>query len=278
MKGRSAQEADAAPDAAIPPERRVGALAEAFRRALRSSLIIANVGAGIVAFGALVIGSQRGTKVPLVALLPIDAVVFGLVACALLPVLVRGPLRDALETFAWAGRSASIRWRDVAGRRPPGTPAASRAWLDAAPALDPTWAPLRAEAALFAGDLAEAARAIEACPAATPGERFGREAMRSEAAWMGGGRLDLGAARRALAEIRDADEMMWGRAQLATIGARSRLAERGAWREPLEELRPALGERADRILRAELWPAVFRLEAIVAIAVGVVLVVVVGLG
>ena len=179
MRGRSAAGDDAAPDAAIPPERRVGTLADAFRRALRSSLIIANIGAGIVAFGALVIGSQRDSKVPLVALIPVTAVVFGLVACALLTVLVRGPLRDALETFAWAGRSASLRWRDVAGRRPPGTPAAARAWLDTAPALDSTWAPLRAEAALFAGDLAEANRSIDGCPVVTPGQRFGREVKKS---------------------------------------------------------------------------------------------------
>lgn len=277
MRGRSAKGSDEAPDAAIAPERRVGTLGEAFRRVLRTSLIVANIGAGVVAFGALVIGSQRGARVPLLALLPISAAVFGLVACALLPILVRGPLRDALETFAWAGRWDLLRWRDLAGRRPPGTPAAARAWLDAGP-VDAAQAPLRAEAALFAGDLAEAAGVVETLPAGTPWERFEREAQRAVVAWMRGGRLDLGAARRAAAEIRDDEVTLRARAVLATIQARGRLAERGAWQEPLEELRPALGEHADGVLRADLWPALFRLEAIVAVAVGVVLVVLVGLG
>ena len=95
---------------------------------------------------------------------------------------------------------------------------------------------------------------------------------------MGGGRLDLGGARRALAAVGDDMATLRGRALLATIQARGRLADGSGWREPLEELRPALGEWGDGILRAELWPAVFRLEAVVALAVGFVLVVVVGLG
>jgi len=277
MRGRSAQGQDPAPDVAIEPERRVGTLAAVFRRALRTSLIIANVAAGIIAFGVLVVGSQRGAQVPVILLMPIAAAVFGIVACVLLPVLVRGPLRDALETFAWIGRWSSLRWRDIAGRRPPATPAAARAWLDATPA-DPAHAQLRAEAALIAGDLAEAGRAIDGFPAGTAWDAFEREAMRAEVAWMGGGRLDLGAARRALAAVDDDMATLRGRALLATIQARGRLADGAGWREPLEELRPALGEWADGILRAELWPAVFRLEAIIAVAVGVVLVVVVGLG
>ena len=277
MRGRSARGPDVAPDAAIPVERRVGTLAAAFQRTLRSSLIIANVAAGIVAFGVLVVGSQRGAQVPILLLTPVAAAVFGVVACALLPVLVRGPLRDALETFAWIGRWSSLRWRELAGRRPPATPAAARAWLDETPA-DPDHARLRAEAALIAGDLAEAGRAIDAFPAGTPWDAFEREAMRAEVAWMGGGRLDLGAARRALAGVDDDVATLRGRAVLATIQARGRLADRAGWREPLEELRPALGEWAEGILRAELWPAVFRLEALVALAVGFVLVVIVGLG
>jgi hypothetical protein len=277
MRGRNARDAEAAPDAGIAPERRVGTLAAAFRRALRYPLIIANVAAGIVAFGVLVIGSQRGTQVPIILLTPVAAVVFGLVACVLLPVLVRGPLRDALETFAWIGRWSSLRWRDVAGRRPPATPAAARAWLDASPA-DPAQAQLRAEAALIAGDLAEAGRAIEAFPTGAAWDAFEREAMRAEVAWMGGGRLDLGSARRALASVDDDMATLRGRALLATIQARGRLADGAGWREPLEELRPALGEWGEGILRAELWPAVFRLEAIVAVAVGIVLVATVGLG
>lgn len=277
MRGRSAGDADAAPDAEIAPERRVGTLAAVFRRALRTSLVIANVAAGIVAFGVLVGGSQRGAQVPILLLTPVAAVVFGLVACSLLPVLVRGPLRDALETFAWIGRWSSLRWRDTAGRRPPATPAAARAWLDATPA-DPEHAQLRAEAALIAGDLAEAGRAIDAFPTATPWDAFEREVMRAEVVWMGGGRLDLGGARRALASVNDETATLRGRALLATIQARGRLADGAGWREPLEELRPALGGWAEGILRAELWPAVFRLEAIIAVAVGIVLVVTVGLG
>jgi len=277
MRGRSAKGRDAAPDAAVDPERRVGTLADAFRRALRTSLVIANVAAGIFAFGVLVVGSQRGSQVPMLVLAPVAAAVFCLVACALLPVLVRGPLRDALETFAWVGRWSSLRWRELAGRRPPATPVAARAWLDATPA-GPATAHLRAEAALIAGDLAEAGRAVEAFPTGTPWDIFEREAVRAEIAWMGGGRLDLGGARRALAGVGDDMATLRGRGLLATIQARGRLADRAGWREPLEELRPALGGWAQGILRAELWPAVFRLEAVVAVAVGIVLVVAVGLG
>jgi hypothetical protein len=277
MRGRSAGGTDTAPDAEIEPERRVGTLAAVFRRALRTSLIIANVAAGIVAFGVLVAGSQRGAQVPILLLTPVAAAVFGIVACALLPVLVRGPLRDALETFAWIGRWSSLRWRDLAGRRPPATPAAARAWLDATP-TDAAQAHLRAEAALVAGDLAEAGRAIDAFPTEAPWDVFEREAMRAEVAWMGGARLDLGGARRALARVDDEVATLRGRALLATIQARGRLADGAGWREPLEELRPALGALGEGILRAELWPAVFRLEAIIAIAVGIVLVVTVGLG
>jgi hypothetical protein len=277
MKRRSAGVPEAAPDAAIEPGRRVGTLAAVFRRALRTSLIIANVAAGIVAFGVLVAGSQRGAQVPILVLTPVAAVVFGVVACALLPILVRGPLRDALETFAWIGRWSSLRWRDLAGRRPPATPAAARAWLEETP-VDTARVHLRAEAALLAGDLAEAGRAIDGFPADAAWDVFEREATRAEVTWMGGGRLDLGGARRALAGVDDDMATLRGRALLATIQARGRLADGAGWREPLEELRPALDPWADGILRAELWPAVFRLEAIVAVAVGFVLVVVVGLG
>lgn len=277
MRGRSAKRAEAAPDAAIEPERRVGTLADAFRRALRTSLILANIAAGVIAFGVLVAGSQRGAQVPILLLTPVAAAVFGVVACSLLPILVRGPLRDSLETFAWIGRWSSLRWRDLAGRRPPATPAAARAWLDETPA-GPERVHLRAEAALIAGDLAEAGRAIDTFPSATTWDVFEREVMRAEVAWMGGGRLDLGGARRALAAMDDEMATLRGRALVATIQSRGRLADGAGWREPLEELRPALDPWADGILRAELWPAIFRLEAIIAIAVGFVLVVVVGLG
>jgi hypothetical protein len=268
-------------DVAIPEERRIGALASRFRRVLRTPLIIANTAAGVGAFGLIIVAGQPAIAIPLLVRLPIAIAVFALVACAALPLLVRGGVRDALESFAWIGRWDALRFASVTGMRPPATPEAARTWLERHPSrgdAPPDERLARIEPLLLVGDAAGAARIAAGLPSATSWERFEREYQRAFADFSGGARVDPRPLRAASAALTDPDEARRAQALLAVAAARVAVADGTDWLAPLADVRGSIGEAADGVLRLEIWPTLFRLEAIVALAAGVVGIVLIGLG
>jgi hypothetical protein len=266
---------------AIPEERRIGALASRFRRVLRTPLIVANTAAGVAAFSVIIVAGQPAIGLPLILRMPIAIAVFALVACASLPYLLRGPARAALEAFAWIARWDALRWTAATGVKPLPTPEAARAWLDATPMRGDAPSPVRLariEPLLLVGDVAAASKIAAGLPADSPWDRFDREYQRAFVEFSGGGRVDPRPLRAAAAALTDPEERMRGQAMLALAAARVAVAGHDDWIAPLADVREAIGEVGDGVLRLEVWPTLFRLEAIIALAVGVVGAIVIGLG
>ncbi|MEI8333856.1 MAG: hypothetical protein WCH74_08395 [Chloroflexota bacterium] len=265
----------------IPEERRIGALAARFRRVLRTPLIVANTAAGVAAFGVILVAGQPAIGLPLLLRMPIAIGVFVLVACAALPYLLRGPARAALESFAWIGRWDALRWSAVTGVKPLATPEAARAWLDANPMRGDAPPPVRLariEPLLLVGDVAAASKLAAGLPADSPWDRFDREYQRAFVDFSGGGRVDPRPLRAAAVALADPEERLRGQALLALGAARVAVAAGDDWIAPLADVREAIGEVGDGVLRLEVWPTLFRLEVVVALAAGVLGVILVGLG
>jgi hypothetical protein len=265
----------------IPEERRVTAMASAFRRALRAPLVIANTAGAVAGFAIIVVFGQPALTVPLLFRIPSSVAAFAATACLLLPFLVRGRVRAALETFAWIGRWDAIRWREAAGVRPPATPEQAREWLEANPSRGdaPPLARLaRIEPLLMTGDVAGARKIVAGLPTASPWDRFETAYQRALVEFAGGTRMDLKPMSTAIAGLTDPEEKLLAQALVALAKSRFAYAEKRDWIEPLDEMRPRIGGFADGVLRLEVWPALFRLEIVVAVVAGLLLALIIVLG
>lgn len=265
----------------IPAERQVGALAVAFRRAIRTPFIIANTTGGVVAFAIVVVAGQPSIAAPLLVRLPVAVGSFAVIACALLPLLVRGRLRAGLESFAWIGRWDALRWTQTTGVKPLAAPEAARDWLEAEPMRGDA-APLvrlaRIEPLLIVGDVVSARRIAAGLPTGSPWNRFETLYQRAFIEFTDGARVDRRPLRAAASVLKDPEERLRAEAFIALGEARVALADGRDWLEPLAAMRPRIGGSADGVLRLEVWPTLFRLEVIAAVVVGVVGALIVTLG
>ena len=174
--------------------------------------------------------------------------------------------RKAFEAFSWLGEWELARARSIVGGLPT-SPADAEAWLKAHPAgtitnLDEL--PIRVEILLLAGRADDARKAIDRLPALTPWDRFERAALADLVDWRAGGAGDVGAMEAAAEEIlpRDGDDRLRADVTVAVAKVRRRMADgrtgAGDAAEPLLEVRPRLGHRADgqvgRALRRRLIP------------------------
>jgi hypothetical protein len=265
----------------IPENRRIGALASAFRRAFRTPLIIANTAGGVAGFIVIILARQPALDLPLLAWAPAAVGTFAVIACLLLPFLVRGDLRAALETFAWIGRWDALRWREVTGVRPAASPEQARDWLEAnpirgdAPALQRLE---RIEPLLMVGDVDTARKIAAGLPVANPWDRFEALYQRAFVDFTGGVRVDPRPIAAAAAALTDEEERLRAAALLAVGRARLDLAAGKDWIAPLAEARPTIGQYADGVLRLEIWPTLFRLEIVVAVVAGAMLALIVTIG
>ena len=265
----------------IPENRRIGALATAFRRAFRTALLIANTAGGIAGFTLIVLARQPALDLPLLLWAPAAVATFAVVACGLLPFLVRGRLRAALETFAWIGRWDALRWRDATGVKPAASPEQARDWLEANPIrgdAPPLQRLARIEPLLMVGDVDGARKIAAGLPTSNPWDRFETLYQRAFVDFTAGVRIDPRPIAAAAAALTDEEERLRADALIAVGRARIDLAAGRDWVAPLEEARGRIGQYADGVLRLEIWPTLFRLEIVVAVVAGLMLVLIVTLG
>ncbi len=265
----------------IPANRRIGALATAFRRAFRTPLLIANTAGGIAGFAVIVLARQPALDLPLLLWAPAAVATFAVVACLLLPFLVRGPCRAALETFAWIGRWDALRWREATRAKPAASPEQARDWLEANPIrgdAPPLQRLARIEPLLMVGDVDGARKIAAGLPATSPWDRFETLYQRAFVDFTAGVRIDPRPIAAAAAALTDEEERLRADALIAVGRARIELAAGRDWVAPLEEARGRIGQYADGVLRLEIWPTLFRLEIVVAVVAGLMLVLIVTLG
>ena len=174
--------------------------------------------------------------------------------------------RRAFEAFSWLGEWELARARATVGGLP-SSPQDAEAWLEAHPEggitnLDAL--PIRVEVLLLAGRFDEARAAIERLPAITPWDRFERAALADLVDWRAGGDGDLDAMAAAAEAIQppDSEDRLRADVTVAVAKVRRHMADgraaAGDAAEPLLEVRPRLGRRADgqvgRALRRRLIP------------------------
>ena len=174
--------------------------------------------------------------------------------------------RRAFEAFSWLGEWELARAKSIVGGIPT-TPNDAEQWLVAHPEgtitnLDEL--PIRVEILLLAGQFDAARAAIERLPSLTPWDRFERAALADLVDWRTGGEGDVGAMERAAEEVhpRDGDERLRAEVTIAVAKVRRRMADgraaAGDAAQPLLDVRPHLGHRADgqvgRALRRRLIP------------------------
>ena len=265
----------------IPENRRIGALAVAFRRAFRSPLIVANTAGAVAGFVVIIVARQPALDLPLIFWAPAAVATFAVVACGILPFLVRGRGRAALETFAWIGRWDAIRWRDVTGVRPAASPEQARDWLEANPVrgdAPPLQRLARIEPLLMVGDVAAARKIVAGLPVSSPWDRFETQYQRAFVDFTGGQRVDPRPLVAAAEALTDEEERLRAMALVAVGKARLELMAGHDWIAPLADARPVIGQYADGVLRLEIWPTLFRLEIVVAIVAGAMLALIVTIG
>jgi hypothetical protein len=174
--------------------------------------------------------------------------------------------RRAFEAFSWLGEWELARARSIVGGVPT-SPGAAEAWLAAHPQgaitnLDEL--PIRIEILLLAGRIDDARAAVQRLPTLTAWDRFERAALTDLVDWRAGGQGDLAAMEAAADEVhpRDGDERLRADVTIAVAKVRRRMADgraaAGDAAQPLLDVRPRLGRRADgqvgRALRRRLIP------------------------
>jgi hypothetical protein len=265
----------------IPESRRIGALATAFRRAFRAPLLIANTAGGIAGFTVIIVARQPALDLPLLLWAPTAVATFVVIACGIMPFLVRGSGRAALETFAWIGRWDALRWREVTGAKPAATPEQARDWLEANPIrgdAPPLQRLARIEPLLMVGDVDGARKIAAGLPTSSPWDRFETLYQRAFVDFTAGVRVDPRPLTAAALALTDEEERLRADALIAVGRARIDLAAGKDWMAPMADARSRIGQYADGVLRLEIWPTLFRLEIVVAGVAGVMLVLIVTLG
>jgi hypothetical protein len=174
--------------------------------------------------------------------------------------------RKAFEAFSWLGEWELAKARATIGGLPTSA-ADAEAWLAAHPEtnianLDEL--PIRVEILLLAGRIDDARAAIQRLPVITALDRFERAALSDLVDWRSGGPGDLAAMEAAAEDIspRDSDERLRADVTVAVAKVRRRMADgraaAGDAAQPLLDVRPRLGRRADgqvgRALRRRLFP------------------------
>lgn len=190
--------------------------------------------------------------------------------------------RRAFEAFSWLGEWELARARATIGGLPT-SPGDAEAWLAAHPETKITnldELPIRIEILLLAGRPEEARAAIARLPVITEWDLFERAALADLVDWRSGGDGDLAAMEAAADELQppDSDDRLRADVMVAVAKVRRRIADRRAADgraadgrgaaegraatadalEPLLDVRPRLGHRADgqvgRALRRRLFP------------------------
>ena len=174
--------------------------------------------------------------------------------------------RKAFEAFSWLGEWELARARATIGGVPT-SPQDAETWLAAHPETNITnldELPIRVEILLLAGRFEDARGALERLPVINEWDRFEQAALRDLVDWRAGGPGDIAAMEAAADEIRprDGDEALRAAVTVAIAKVRRRMADGraavGDAAEPLLEVRPRLGRRADgqvgRALRRRLIP------------------------
>lgn len=187
--------------------------------------------------------------------------------------------RRAFEAFSWLGEWELARARATVGGVPTSPDDAER-WLAAHPEgaitnLDAL--PIRIEILLLAGRFEDARAAIERLPTITPWDRFEKASLVDLVDWRAGRDGDVPAMERAAEEVLpiDGDERLRADVTIAVAKVRRRMADgraaAGDAAQPLLDVRPRLGRRADgqvgRALRRRLIPVLL----VVSVGFGFVL-------
>jgi hypothetical protein len=180
--------------------------------------------------------------------------------------------RRAFEAFSWLGEWELGRARAAVGGVPT-SPEDAEAWLAAHPEdpiAVPDELPIRIEILLLAGRIDEARAALGRLPDDTPWARFERAALADLVDWRAGGDGDIVAMEAAAEDVhpRDGDERLRADVTIAVAKVRRRMADgragAGDAAQPLIDVRPRLGRKADgqvgRALRRRLIPVLLVLS------------------
>lgn len=194
--------------------------------------------------------------------------------------------RRAFEAFSWLGEWELARARATVGGVPT-TPEDAASWLAAHPEgaiVNRDALPIRVEILVLAGQFDEARAAIERLPDTTPWDRFERAALADLVDWRVGGDGDLAAMHSTAEAIQplDGDERLRAEVTIAVAEVRRLMADgraaAGDAAQPLLDVRPRLGRRADgqvgRALRRRLIPVLL----VVSLGFGFIMVLLGSLG
>jgi hypothetical protein len=256
-------------DVEIPPERRVGKLADALLAAESGSTVVAGVVGIVATVAAELAATTLGLPWP-ARILVADAV--GAPIYATVAYVSMSPRNRAIhEAFDWIGRWEWLRWRAANGRDIPTSREGAARWLDANPEAEGNRLG-RVELLVWTGRLDEAAEVIGRLPATTDWERFERALLDDWVRWSGGADADLAALRLAASEIRDTDDRLRAEAMVAVHQAKVEIARRGDWRTPMLDLRERLGEHARRQLLPHMWFVWLKVGGVICGATAAILV------
>jgi hypothetical protein len=274
LKRAPAMEAALAATRARPTGRSFGDVAAA----VRAPAIVGPFGLSEVALLAaliatwLVVGLLLPPSLPEPLRLAIVAVIGAALGAEAFIRAMPGPAREAFEAFSWLGEWEIAQVRAQTGGGVPTNPVGARNWLLThrnRPDLD--W--IRVEMLSFVQRFDEARAVAEGMPEGDPAERVDRAVARDFADWFAGGPGDLAGIEAAAQDLLPADGDPRLRAEVAiAIGrVRRRMADGDdpiAAGQPLRDVRPRLGRRADgqvgRALRSRLFRALLVVNAVFA--------------
>jgi hypothetical protein len=198
------------------------------------------------------------------ALGAVGFLVVSLIAFAF-PLVRSGRERHALETVYWAAGESSRRWGEAFGDgRVPANPKQALAWLARHPEDTDATRHARVFAKLVIGDLAAARELVARLPAASPVDRFRREASAAMVRMVEGGDPDVDGLASMVDSLPDEADRFQAQVDLGMLRGLLAAGDGGDWMAPMLALRERLDGRADGALRL-MWLPVAAMLAIGAV-------------
>ena len=183
------------------------------------------------------------------------------------------PAREAFEAFSWLGEWELAQARAQTGSGVPTSQGAARRWL-LAHKDQPELRWIRVEMLTFVKRFDEARAVAQRMSANDAAERFDRAAAMDFADWFAGGPGDLAGIESAAKELlpADGDPRLRAEVAIAIANVRRRMADGEdpiAAGQPLRDVRPRLGRRADgqvgRALRGRLFRPLVVVSGLLAV-------------